>query len=1456
MRTYLFLLFTLLSLSVFGQYGDLEDAPSLSNGFYDYGMNKVSHISFDYSGRVIGKGKSYFNSLGKATQSLNWDPITRMVWGQQVLYDQHGRGVFSTLSAPIETSLSYGYVPNFILDTNNSAYTYLDFDQSGNIDSPSMVSLSSYLGTFYSNSNSSDPYQDVTSYPFSRTIYSHLNPGNVLKVLGGNKINGEWKQSYSFKMPAGTELNASWAFGSSYDSSTRVVKTVMRDVHGIETVVFTDGDGNTLAAARSGNEQGTNTNSYTNTLSIHKEQGYVDIHIPNGVNGFNINNPNSSASGSLKVYNLITENQEYGSTSSLGSGFYRVAVSTPRAYSESTSSAITVSHQVNYYDYSLNSYDIAGRLISSKQPLNQLESTYQYNTLGELLSTTSPDEGSAGFIYRRDGQIRFSQNAKQAAAGEFSYTNYDGNARPIESGVCQESGPYMFFNQLSGTSNIHNGVTREEIHTLYDMPDPDLSSYLSSVGLIPSDYPQTFVAGNVSKTWTAEPATNTTWYSYDVLGRVKWIIQKVEGLDKAQIIKYSYAPETGQVSTIDYNPHISSDRFVHRYNYNVGGQLVKVETSTDGSSFQTQADYIYNDGGTLTRTVLAEDLQGIDYVYNLNGQLKAINHPSLNPFNDPGQDGNGNGVAADVFGMSLDYYDGDYSRSNTPTPVAQHNTTGADQYNGNIKGVRYRTEGFNGSGDFQSYMFSYNKNNWLAGATYGSGSISPVSGNQHQVNFTGDANNDYQVSNLTYDANGNLQSLKRNGYTDGNGTNAMDDFTYHYNNGNQLQYVEDTGDNSDSQRYNDLKDQSSNGNPNYVYNTIGQLVTDVQEGITYTYTASGLVSEIYGFSPSNQGDWTPLLEEDFSNATTTETANWAVTDGTAGLNDNGDYSVFNNDPSACYTLSNTYGASVKFQSTYLFLNQTPPDPITVSRSLSVSNGNLHRLSFDMIIKQTSNMLHGSGQTPSANQAVGYTYEVLADDGVTVLASGGFNSPNPSIQNDPDMTSNDPFGYCGVFYDESEEVSFTPNSNTVTLKITYDYSLTGGQIISYLDNLLLEVAQSTDPVLKFTYNDRGQRIKKEYNNNGTPFYTYYVRDVSGNVMGIYGTQNYNGSYQTPLQETPFYGASRLGVLDRISSLGYSQEIYQYQLTDHLGNVRGVIRKDNNTIYALTAKTDYYPFGMPMPNKHVQGDYRYAYQGQEKDPETGMEAFELRLWDGRIGRWLNPDPYGQYSSPYLGMGNNPINGVDPDGGCFDDDGNPCVGQEGDVVTGYGGNEWKNIGGDNWEIVDGTGMDPTAWTNTNSSNYLAYVNVKGGFNHSFLLDPDTGNYWEASHPRNDSGEVEHGLFSWIKGNEKSVIRSRNINDGDFWTFAANGEERGDIEIYFVKIPDKNKAIEFANQSVGEYDYNFGAKNCKHFVIKAMNAGHANVPNSSALPGKFTKPNQEFWATTPPDLEISNPN
>lgn len=159
----------------------------------------------------------------------------------------------------------------------------------------------------------------------------------------------------------------------------------------------------------------------------------------------------------------------------------------------------------------------------------------------------------------------------------------------------------------------------------------------------------------------------------------------------------------------------------------------------------------------------------------------------------------------------------------------------------------------------------------------------------------------------------------------------------------------------------------------------------------------------------------------------------------------------------------------------------------------------------------------------------------------------------------------------------------------------------------------------------------------------------------------------------LTEHPIYGASRLGVYNRNSHTTH------YQLTDHLGNVRAVIAKQGSNAAALIAKTDYYPFGMPMPNRNVEGDYRYKYQGQEKDKETGMEAFETRLWDSRIGRWLTVDPAGEFYSPYLGMGNNPISTIDPDGRCTECPENAKIGdtymhsEYGEVT--YSKNGWGN-------------------------------------------------------------------------------------------------------------------------------------------------------------------------------------
>ncbi|TYR30799.1 RHS repeat-associated core domain-containing protein, partial [Sphingobacterium phlebotomi] len=119
----------------------------------------------------------------------------------------------------------------------------------------------------------------------------------------------------------------------------------------------------------------------------------------------------------------------------------------------------------------------------------------------------------------------------------------------------------------------------------------------------------------------------------------------------------------------------------------------------------------------------------------------------------------------------------------------------------------------------------------------------------------------------------------------------------------------------------------------------------------------------------------------------------------------------------------------------------------------------------------------------------------------------------------------------------------------------------------------------------------------------------------------------------------------------SGIYYRQaNVYHYQLTDHVGSVRAIINRNklSSGNADIIYYADYYPFGSIIQSAGIPS--RYGYQGEysEKDGETGWNNFYLRNYDPAIGRWLSTDPYGQYWSPYVGMGNNPVMRFDPDGG----------------------------------------------------------------------------------------------------------------------------------------------------------------------------------------------------------------
>jgi RHS repeat-associated protein len=64
-------------------------------------------------------------------------------------------------------------------------------------------------------------------------------------------------------------------------------------------------------------------------------------------------------------------------------------------------------------------------------------------------------------------------------------------------------------------------------------------------------------------------------------------------------------------------------------------------------------------------------------------------------------------------------------------------------------------------------------------------------------------------------------------------------------------------------------------------------------------------------------------------------------------------------------------------------------------------------------------------------------------------------------------------------------------------------------------------------------------------------------------------------------------------------------------------------------------------------------RYLYNGKELQDQAiggtpfGWYDYGARFYDPQLGRWHVQDPIVQFSNPYIGIGNNPVNFIDPDG-----------------------------------------------------------------------------------------------------------------------------------------------------------------------------------------------------------------
>lgn len=387
---------------------------------------------------------------------------------------------------------------------------------------------------------------------------------------------------------------------------------------------------------------------------------------------------------------------------------------------------LRLSYPQKFYHYTLYYYDRAGRLIRTvsprgvsisnsnnyqQMPGHSFVSRFHHDNMGRVTSKAAPDGGVTRYFYDKLGRLRFVQDERQASAStkRLSYVKYDARSRATESGEVEYTGTLatLVASEVDNSAWPSGALARRDV-VMYHY-DQKVTSTTADAGWVTVSNETGLTQRNVRNrlSWSlavpvlgsgasiaTTPNVVRTFYSYDPHGNVVaevYDIPKDANVNSDRIVKrldYVWDLSTGNITTVDYQTQVvgenqpKTDRFQHRYTYDKNARLKYVETSRNGVIWERDAAYDYDRLGTLRRVTIGEDsVQGIDYTYTLLGDLKAINHPSLDPANDAGQDGTGTGanrnVAKDAFALGFSYHDGDFEKTvgSTESPFNTNNTS-------------------------------------------------------------------------------------------------------------------------------------------------------------------------------------------------------------------------------------------------------------------------------------------------------------------------------------------------------------------------------------------------------------------------------------------------------------------------------------------------------------------------------------------------------------------------------------------------------------------------------------------------------------------------------------------------------------------------------------------------------------------------------------------------------------
>ncbi len=266
------------------------------------------------------------------------------------------------------------------------------------------------------------------------------------------------------------------------------------------------------------------------------------------------------------------------------------------------------------------------------------------------------------------------------------------------------------------------------------------------------------------------------------------------------------------------------------------------------------------------------------------------------------------------------------------------------------------------------------------------------------------------------------------------------------------------------------------------------------------------------------------------------------------------------------------------------------------------SGNSYHSRFDYIYDGLNRLANGTS-TGSIPMGEVLTYDVMGNIASLSRDGGAANT----------------YGYTGNRLNWVANVTdwyaYDVNGNAIT-------DGRNGTTLTYNHLNLPVTANKTGLSVTYTYDANGRKLRKVNNTLGTTDYVDGIQYKNDGTIDFIQTEegrafNNGGAYS-----------------------------YQYNLTDHLGNVRysfdiygGAVRK--------LQEDDYYPFGK---RRNEISENKYLYNGKELQEELDMYDYGARFYDPIVGRWNVVDPLAEKfynTNPYNYTDNNPINNIDPDG-----------------------------------------------------------------------------------------------------------------------------------------------------------------------------------------------------------------